>query len=170
MTPRLDSNRLGSPSAPNAAWISKAISGAGRGANPACVLSSRGTPASDRPAGVQLNPSPPGSFVNRYIRILRPPVSESLRNYVFLFCSRQDFVLLPSNPSAARDAGGSAAEEIHVEGKTSAANRDGRSRPTEPAARGRRRIPALFAWRSGAREEFELKDDREAVAAAGGAP
>jgi hypothetical protein len=30
------------------------------------------------------------------------------------------------------------------------------------------RIPSLFAWRSGAREEFEVKDDGEAVAASGG--
>ena len=31
-------------------------------------------------------------------------------------------------------------------------------------------IPALFAWRSGAREQFEVKDDRYAVAASGGGP
>jgi hypothetical protein len=30
------------------------------------------------------------------------------------------------------------------------------------------RIPTLLAWRSGAREEFEVKDDGEAVAAFGG--
>jgi hypothetical protein len=34
----------------------------------------------------------------------------------------------------------------------------------------RRQIPSLFAWRSGAREEFEVKDDREAIAAFGGRP
>ena len=32
----------------------------------------------------------------------------------------------------------------------------------------RERIPSLFAWRSGAREEFEVKDDRKAIAAGGG--
>jgi hypothetical protein len=31
-------------------------------------------------------------------------------------------------------------------------------------------ISLLFAWRSGAREEFEVKDDGEAVAAFGGCP
>jgi hypothetical protein len=34
----------------------------------------------------------------------------------------------------------------------------------------RGRIPSLFAWRSGAREGFEVKDDGEAVAASGGRP
>jgi hypothetical protein len=29
-------------------------------------------------------------------------------------------------------------------------------------------FPTLFAWRSGAREEFQVKDDREAIAASGG--
>ena len=31
-------------------------------------------------------------------------------------------------------------------------------------------ISPLFAWRSGAREQFEVKDDRYAVAASGGGP
>jgi len=31
-------------------------------------------------------------------------------------------------------------------------------------------IPPLFAWRSGAREQFEVKDGRYAVAASGGGP
>jgi hypothetical protein len=30
------------------------------------------------------------------------------------------------------------------------------------------RIPSLFAWRSGAREEFEVRDERKALAAGGG--
>jgi len=34
----------------------------------------------------------------------------------------------------------------------------------------RGRISSLFAWRSGAREEFEVKDDGKAVAAFGGGP
>jgi hypothetical protein len=34
----------------------------------------------------------------------------------------------------------------------------------------RERILSLFAWRSGAREEFEVKDDGEAFAASGGRP
>jgi hypothetical protein len=36
-------------------------------------------------------------------------------------------------------------------------------------SRRRMRMSPLFAWRSGTREEFEVKDDRAAVAAAGGA-
>jgi hypothetical protein len=34
----------------------------------------------------------------------------------------------------------------------------------------RGRIFSLFAWQSEAREEFEVKDDREAIAASGGRP
>jgi len=35
-------------------------------------------------------------------------------------------------------------------------------------SRRRMRMSPLLAWRSGAREEFEVKDDRAAVAASGG--
>jgi hypothetical protein len=42
--------------------------------------------------------------------------------------------------------------------------------PTTSETNELKRIPSLFAWRSGAREEFEVKDDREAIAAFGGRP
>jgi hypothetical protein len=42
----------------------------GRGSNPAAVFASKGTAASAKSAGLQLNHSPPGSFVNRNVRII----------------------------------------------------------------------------------------------------
>jgi hypothetical protein len=70
--PRLDCSRIESPSAPYAALINEAISGTGRGTNPASVLRRSGTPARNKPAGLQLRPSPPGPFVKREIRITLP--------------------------------------------------------------------------------------------------